>query len=182
MRSMPSNLEEENRVLRERDIKYRMMGLDTSGGPAKKGSLKRLPSYSMPQTIAFETTTGFNIKKDKSLAMATEIDAGKSAPVEKDDGMESPQKRAFKYQHKRGARFSAVRAAMRFIGLKTRSNRIAPEVEAYVTKTYGDVSKAVIAATRIQKHGRGYLVRRLNEDDDFYDMMYAEYDYDDDYY
>ena len=51
-----------------------------------------------------------------------------------------------------------------------------------MTKTYGDVSKAVIAATRIQKHGRGYLVRRLNEDDDFYDMMYAEYDYDDDYY
>ena len=69
------DLEEENRVLRERDIKYRMMGLDGGGG-GDKGGAGKLPAFAPAPMMVFEGN-GFAQTKMGRSGSVVEVGGGR---------------------------------------------------------------------------------------------------------
>ena len=156
------DLEEENRVLRERDIKYRMMGLDGGGG-GDKGGAGKLPAFAPAPMMVFEGN-GFAQTKMGRL-LGHEVGGGRHSRGHR------------RHPPAAAAVWSGLRSAMRTLASSSGAG-FSPEVVKYITGKHG---------TRARDQGRDPdpvdgLVRRAqaDSDDDYYDMMYGDFD-DDDY-
>jgi len=154
-------LEEENRLLRQRDIMHRLVDLDQSGGQAKLGVNKdKLAAFNMPMLAP----AGFAMKVDNGSAYETEA-RRRSTTQRVNDGAKARGTPAH-------TRWGVLRVAFKLSknnGGSRSSRKVHP-----AKPTPKPLTKEDKAAIYIQKIWRGYMVRVEMA---FWD--YTDYFYDD---